>query len=91
VPKPLRSICAYRGAPFHQHSGTAEAVPYDGSVKGRPRSSTPKRRRHGRSVLVGMLALTDLLTARTRILEAEQRRERVLGTRLRWPRRDCAA
>jgi CIC family chloride channel protein len=41
--------------------------------------------------LVGMLALTDLLTARTRILEAEQRRERVLGARLRWPRRDSAA
>jgi CBS domain-containing protein len=41
--------------------------------------------------LVGMLALTDLLTARTRILDAEQRRERVLGTRLRWPRRDSAA
>jgi CBS domain-containing protein len=33
--------------------------------------------------LVGMLALTDLLTARARILEAEQRRERVLGGRLR--------
>jgi chloride channel protein, CIC family len=35
--------------------------------------------------LVGMLALTDLLTARTRILDAEKRRERVLGTTLRWP------
>ena len=33
--------------------------------------------------LVGMLALTDLLIARARILEAEQRRERVLGGRLR--------
>jgi H+/Cl- antiporter ClcA len=33
--------------------------------------------------LVGMLALTDLLTARARILEAEQRRERVLGGGLR--------
>jgi CBS domain-containing protein len=33
--------------------------------------------------LVGMLALTDLLTARARILEAEQRRERVLGRGLR--------
>jgi CIC family chloride channel protein len=31
--------------------------------------------------LVGMLALTDLLAARSRVLEAEQRRERVLGTR----------
>jgi hypothetical protein len=30
-----------------------------------------------------MLALTDLLTARARILEAERRRERVLGARLR--------
>ncbi len=35
--------------------------------------------------LVGMLALADLLTARTRVLEAERRRERVLGTRLRLP------
>jgi H+/Cl- antiporter ClcA len=34
-------------------------------------------------VLVGMLALTDLLLARTRVLEAERRRERVLGIRLR--------
>ena len=33
--------------------------------------------------LVGMLALTDLLIARARLLEAEQRRERVLGGRLR--------
>ncbi len=32
-----------------------------------------------------MIALTDLLTARTRILESEQRRERVLGARLRLP------
>jgi len=37
---------------------------------------------------IGMLALTDLLMARTRILEAEQRRERILGARfLRWPPR----
>ncbi|MEO8217425.1 MAG: chloride channel protein [Acidobacteriota bacterium] len=35
----------------------------------------------------GMIALTDLLGARSRILEAEHRRERVLGARLRlWPR-----
>jgi CBS domain containing-hemolysin-like protein len=40
---------------------------------------------------VGMLSLTDLLTARTRILDAEQRRERVIGARLRWPRRQSAA
>ncbi len=33
--------------------------------------------------LVGMLALTDLLTARARVLEAERRRERVFGARLR--------
>jgi len=31
---------------------------------------------------VGVIALSDLLTARTRILEAEQRRERVLGAGL---------
>jgi len=35
--------------------------------------------------LIGMLALSDLLTARSRILEAERRRERVLGARLRLP------
>jgi chloride channel protein, CIC family len=35
--------------------------------------------------LIGMLALTDLLGARARILNAERRRERVLGTRLRLP------
>jgi CBS domain-containing protein len=35
--------------------------------------------------LVGMLALTDLLGARARILESEHRRERVLGARLRLP------
>jgi CIC family chloride channel protein len=40
--------------------------------------------RHDRK-LVGMLALTDLLTARSRVLEAEQRRERVFGTRFRLP------
>ncbi len=33
--------------------------------------------------LVGMIALQDLLTARARVLEAERRRERVLGSRLR--------
>jgi H+/Cl- antiporter ClcA len=35
--------------------------------------------------LIGMIALTDLLTARARILDAEQRRERVLGARLKLP------
>jgi len=35
--------------------------------------------------LLGMVALTDLLTARARILEADSRRERVLGARLRLP------
>jgi CBS domain-containing protein len=33
--------------------------------------------------VVGSIALADLLTARTRILEAELRRERTLGTWLR--------
>jgi H+/Cl- antiporter ClcA len=33
--------------------------------------------------VMGMVALSDLLTARTRILEAERRRERVFGTWLR--------
>jgi len=39
----------------------------------------------GDGTLVGLVALTDLLTARARILEADRRRERVLGTRLRLP------
>ena len=38
-------------------------------------------RREG--TLLGMVALSDLLTARVKILEAEHRRERVLGTGLR--------
>ena len=33
--------------------------------------------------LIGMVGLSDLLTARARILEAEHRRERVLGSGLR--------
>ena len=36
-------------------------------------------------VFVGMIALSDLLVARSRILEAEQRRERVLGGGIRLP------
>jgi chloride channel protein, CIC family len=44
----------------------------------------PVVRRDGR--LLGVIALTDLLVARTRILEAERRRERVLGRRVRLPR-----
>jgi H+/Cl- antiporter ClcA/CBS domain-containing protein len=35
------------------------------------------------NTLIGMIGLSDLLTARARILEAEHRRERVLWTRLR--------
>jgi len=46
-------------------------------------------RQHG--TFVGMLGLTDLLTARARILDAEQRRERVFGASLRWPGRRPAA
>jgi CBS domain-containing protein len=37
--------------------------------------------------LVGMISLTDLLTARARNLEAEVRRERILPIRVRVPRR----
>jgi CBS domain-containing protein len=37
--------------------------------------------------LVGMVSLTDLLQARTRNLEAERRRERVLGLRVLFPSR----
>jgi hypothetical protein len=38
------------------------------------------------NTFVGMLALHDLLTARTRILDAEQRRERVFDVPLRVAR-----
>jgi hypothetical protein len=34
---------------------------------------------------VGMVSLTDLLKARTLNLDAEQRRERVLGTKIALP------
>jgi CIC family chloride channel protein len=37
--------------------------------------------------LVGIVSLTDLLQARTRNLEAERRRERVLGPRVLFPAR----
>jgi hypothetical protein len=30
---------------------------------------------------IGVIALSDLLSARTRVLDEEQRRERILGTR----------
>jgi CBS domain-containing protein len=42
-------------------------------------------RRAGR--IIGVVALADLLTARTRILDAERRREHVLGSGLRLPTR----
>jgi CBS domain-containing protein len=35
--------------------------------------------------LIGMIALTDLLKARNLNLDAERRRERVLGTRITLP------
>jgi len=38
--------------------------------------------------LVGMIALTDLLKARALTLDAEHRRERVLGTRITMPFRE---
>jgi CBS domain-containing protein len=44
----------------------------------------PVVERAGRKV-VGMIALTDLLKARALNLDAEQRRERVLGTRITFP------
>jgi H+/Cl- antiporter ClcA len=36
------------------------------------------------STFLGMIALSDLLTARTRTLDAERRRERVFGANMRW-------
>src|SRR5262249_32952779 len=43
--------------------------------------------RHDPGKLVGMVSLRDLLQARVRNLEAEQRRERLLPIRLAFPRR----
>jgi H+/Cl- antiporter ClcA len=40
----------------------------------------------GDNRFLGMIGLRDLLTARSRVLEAEQRRERVLSVRVRMPR-----
>jgi hypothetical protein len=40
--------------------------------------------------LIGMIALTDLLKARALTLDAEHRRERVLGTRIAMPFRSRA-
>jgi hypothetical protein len=37
--------------------------------------------RDGSTDAIGVIELSDLLSARTRVLEAEQRRERTLGTR----------
>ena len=45
----------------------------------------PVVERHGAHKLVGMVSLDDLLKARTRNLEAERRRERVLPLRLKFP------
>jgi CBS domain-containing protein len=42
----------------------------------------PVVQREGARKLVGMISLTDLLQARTRMLEEERRRERVLRLRL---------
>jgi CBS domain-containing protein len=41
--------------------------------------------------LIGMVSLDDLLKARTRALEAERRRERILPLRLMFPRRSGKA
>jgi chloride channel protein, CIC family len=49
----------------------------------------PVVERQGRR-LIGMIALTDLLKARALTLDAEHRRERVLGTRIAMPFRSRA-
>jgi CIC family chloride channel protein len=49
---------------------------------GRTRLPVVSRRER---TLIGIVALTDLLKARTDVLDAEQRRERVLGKRLKLP------
>ena len=47
----------------------------------------PVVERDGSRRLVGMVSLDDLLQARTRTLEAERRRERILPLRLMFPSR----
>ena len=71
----IRPVVAYAGR------ATADDRLPDG--RDRPDTIAEISRRDG--TLVGMIALTDLLKARARILDAEHRRERVLGARLRLP------
>jgi H+/Cl- antiporter ClcA len=70
-----RPVVAYADEPLRM-------IVYRMAETGRTRLPTISRRD---GTLVGMIALTDLLKARARILDAEHRRERVLGARLRLP------
>jgi CBS domain containing-hemolysin-like protein len=54
-------------------------------------SRFPVLEREGSRRLVGMISLQDLLQARTRVLEEERRRERVLRIHLPFRRREPVA
>jgi H+/Cl- antiporter ClcA len=72
-----------RGGPVVAHPDeTLRMVVYRMAETGLTRFPVVERNGHK---LVGMIALTDLLKARALTLDAEQRRERVLGTRIAMP------
>jgi hypothetical protein len=65
-------IVAYEDEPLR-------VVAYRMAEKGLTR--LPVLPRNGSTEALGVIELSDLLSARTRVLDAEQRRERMLGTR----------
>jgi hypothetical protein len=86
APRPAQTAAARRGdstrADRRLRDEPLRLIVYRMADKGVTR--LPVVSRADRS-FIGMLALNDLLGARARILDAEQRRERVLGARLRLP------
>jgi len=82
APKPLGDVMVERQPVVAYHDEPLRVIVYRMADKGVTRLPVVSRSDH---TFVGMLALTDLLGARARILEAEHRRERVLGARLRLP------
>src|SRR5581483_7634847 len=70
-----KPVVAYEDEPLR-------VIAYRMAETGRTRLPTVFRKD---GTLVGMIALTDLLTARARIIDAERRRERVLGAQLKLP------
>jgi chloride channel protein, CIC family len=89
---PVRLTDVIRPAPVTAYPDEPlRAIVHRMAETGRTRLPVVERGEERR--LVGMVSLTDLLQARTRNLEAEHRRERVLGLRVLFPSRarDAAA